>query len=84
MAIAKGIKKAAETKEEKRRRQAKEAGIILEKATKKKSDVVRRERGVGAPSVGKFKNGALIIGKKELAAMSGSKSSNGKAGKRRK
>lgn len=82
MHIAKGLKRAREDRETKRRREAKEAGIILEREERKSSKPVNRERGVGAPSIGRFKGGALIIGKDEVAAMTKSKSkSGGKGGK---
>lgn len=75
-----GIKAKAASKEEKRRREAKENGIILEKPTAKvsKASTGRRERGVGNPSVGKFSGGTLNLGKRDLLAVQGSKRGPGK------
>lgn len=62
-----GIKTKAATKDEKRRREAKENGIILEKpAPKKKTSNKRRERGVGGPSVGKFSGGTLNLSQRDI------------------
>lgn len=64
-----GIKAKAATKEDKRRREAKENGIILEKPSKvsKSSNNGRRERGVGGSSVGKFSGGTLNLNKQDIA-----------------
>ncbi|KAF9890920.1 hypothetical protein FE257_005177 [Aspergillus nanangensis] len=62
-----GIKAKAEKKEDKRRVEARENGIILEKqAPKTKSTQGRRERGVGGPSIGKFTGGTLNLSKQDL------------------
>ncbi|KAJ5833327.1 hypothetical protein N7474_001638 [Penicillium riverlandense] len=78
-----GIKAKAATKEEKRRREAKENGIILEKPAPKvsKSSSGRRERGVGGPTIGKFAGGTLNLGKRDLAAMQGPKRRTAKGGR---
>lgn len=75
-----GIKAKAATKEEKRRREAKENGIILEKPAPKasKSSSGRRERGIGGPTIGKFAHGALNLAKRDLEAMQGPKRRPGK------
>ncbi|KAJ5099363.1 hypothetical protein N7532_006364 [Penicillium argentinense] len=51
-----GINAKAASKDEKRRREAKENGIILERPSKvtKSNNNGRRERGVGGSSIGKF------------------------------
>ncbi|KKK23611.1 hypothetical protein ARAM_002852 [Aspergillus rambellii] len=68
--IRKGIKAKAATKEEKRRREARENGIILEKpAPKFKGSSGRRERGVGGPSIGKFAGGTLNLTKRDIAVV---------------
>ncbi|KAI5301571.1 hypothetical protein KEM55_001641, partial [Ascosphaera atra] len=54
MSHRKGIITKSAQKEEIRRREAKENGIILEKPIKQKSKNTRRERGIGGPAVGKF------------------------------
>jgi hypothetical protein len=63
-----GIKAKAATKDEKRRREAKENGIILEKPNKvtKSSNNSRRERGVNGASVGKFSSGTLNLNKQDI------------------
>jgi hypothetical protein len=78
-----GIKAKAVTKEEKRRREAKENGIILEKPAPKvsKSSGGRRERGVGGPTIGKFAGGTLNLGKRDLMTMQGPKRRPGKGGR---
>lgn len=81
----KGINAKAAMKEERRRREARENGIILEKPTfKSKASDKRRERGVGGPSVGKFAGGTLHLSKKDLSAIQGSRRTpKGKAKGRR-
>jgi hypothetical protein len=65
-----GIKAKAEKREERRRLEAKENGIILEKPTpKSKTSVGRRERGVGGPTIGKFSGGTLNLSKRDLSAI---------------
>ncbi|KAE8412588.1 hypothetical protein BDV36DRAFT_300761 [Aspergillus pseudocaelatus] len=67
-----GIKAKAEKKDDKRRREARENGIILEKpAPKTKPSTGRRERGVGGPSIGKFAGGTLNLSKRDLSAIQG-------------
>lgn len=82
-----GIKAKAAAKEDKRRKEAKENGIILEKPTKvTKSSSGRRERGVGGSSIGKFSGGTLNLSKHDLHKMQGPKgrSSKGKGKKGRR
>ena len=70
----KGIKTKAAEREENRRRMAQENGIILDKAVKsKKRDESKRQRGIGAPSVGKFQGGMLKLSKKDIATIEGPK-----------
>ncbi|KAL5362749.1 hypothetical protein BJX96DRAFT_166905 [Aspergillus floccosus] len=65
-----GINAKAEKREEKRRLEAKENGIILEKPTpKSKTSAGRRERGVGGPTIGKFSGGTLNLSKRDLSAV---------------
>ncbi|KAJ1704939.1 hypothetical protein F9C07_2102545 [Aspergillus flavus] len=67
-----GIKAKAEKKDDKRRREAKENGIILEKPVPKaRPSNGRRERGVGGPSIGKFAGGTLNLSKRDLSAIQG-------------
>jgi hypothetical protein len=72
----KGIIAKQGEREEKRRREARENGIILEKATlgTKKSKVGKRDRGVGGPGVGKFSGGTLTLSKKDIFDIEGPRS----------
>jgi len=71
MAHRKGIISKQKMRDERRRAEAKENGVILEKETKKRKVVGKRERSVGGPSIGKFKGGTLTLNKKELASITG-------------
>ncbi|PQE32766.1 swr1-complex 5 protein [Rutstroemia sp. NJR-2017a WRK4] len=78
MKMRKGIVKAAEEKAERRRREAKENGIVLERERrgggKGKSGGVRRERGVGAPAVGRLVGGATLrLSKRDVEGIEGPK-----------
>ena len=80
----KGIMAKATAREEKRRREAKENGIILEKkGSGNRIKDTRRDRGLDAPSVGKFRNGTLRLSKKDVADIEGprrfSKATRGKS-----
>ncbi|KAK5151511.1 hypothetical protein LTR04_006599 [Oleoguttula sp. CCFEE 6159] len=77
----KGIIAKASEKEEKRRREAKENGIVLEKVAMKRSAEGKRERGVGGPAVGKFRGGTLKLSKRDVASIEGPKRGGAK-GKR--
>jgi len=71
MSHRKGITATATSKEAKRRQEAKENGIILEKAAQVKKVEEKRERGVGGANVGRFKGGTLKLSKHDLAGMKG-------------
>ena len=74
LAQRKGITAKVTEREELRRREAQENGIILEKAGKRKrKDSIMRQRGIGAPSVGKFQGGMLKLNKKDIAEIEGPK-----------
>ena len=78
MAQRKGIMAKAAEREENRRRDARENGIILEKASQTKRRVdAKRERGIGAPAVGKFHGGTLRLSKKDIAEIQGPKRLSG-------
>ena len=69
-----GIKAKSAERNELRRRQAQENGIILEKASKCNGmGSSRRQRGIGAPSVGKFQGGMLKLSRKDVAGIEGPK-----------
>lgn len=73
MSHRKGMITKAGKKEEKRRHEAKENGIILEKAkmATKKTSTGKRDRGIGAPGVGKFSGGTLTLSKKDIYEIEG-------------
>ncbi|KAI9894465.1 MAG: hypothetical protein M1814_003223 [Vezdaea aestivalis] len=62
-----GIDRKKAEVEEKRRKEARENGIILERKTKEKEKRAHRDRGVGDPSVGKFKGGTLSLSRRDIA-----------------
>lgn len=78
-----GIQAKAIKTDTNRRREAKENGIILEKPVfkQRKINAKRRERGVGAPAVGKFSGGTLKLSKHDLASIQGPSRKGGKGGK---
>ena len=81
-----GIKAKADMKEDRRRREARENGIILEKPAPKSNSnsSKRRERGVGGSSIGKFAGGSLNLSKRDVAAIQGPRrSTKGKSKGRR-
>lgn len=85
MSHRKGIIAKAEMKEAKRRQEAKENGIILEKpAPKKKDKPKRRERGIGGPAVGKFAGGTLRLSKRDLMSITANSNASGGGKKRRR
>ena len=89
----KGIVAKSLGKAEKRRREAKENGIILEKIGKQGGvggkRVRERERGIGGPNIGRFKGGTLKLSRKDIVDIEGPRSGSkaiktgGGKGKRR-
>ncbi|EFR00700.1 hypothetical protein MGYG_03705 [Nannizzia gypsea CBS 118893] len=77
MSHRKGISAKATQKEDRRRREAQENGIILERPSlaKSKPAAKKRERGIGGPSVGKFVGGTLKLSRRDVMAIQGPKSS---------
>ncbi|KAI2639602.1 hypothetical protein GGS26DRAFT_274850 [Hypomontagnella submonticulosa] len=90
MSHRKGIVAAATSREAKRRKEARENGIILERPTagvgKGKPKMRKRERAVDAPAVGRLRNGMLKLSKKDIADIQGDGrgSRGGGGGKRRR
>ncbi|KAK0623396.1 hypothetical protein B0T14DRAFT_516127 [Immersiella caudata] len=87
MNMRKGITKAVESKEEKRRREARENGIVLERVVKGKGKVqkkTRRERPVDMPSVGKMRGAELKISAREIKAIEAEGRRKEKGGRRRR
>lgn len=70
-----GIARKALGKEERRRKEAIENGIILENPTnnKKVRKEERRQRSIGTPNVGRFKGGMLKLSKRDVAKIEGPK-----------
>lgn len=66
MSHRKGIVKKSTERELKRRSDATEGGIILEKEKRKVKFTGKRERAVGAPTVGKFRHGLLSLSKRDV------------------
>jgi hypothetical protein len=76
MAQRKHMIQKARSTDEKRRAEAKEAGVVLErptmgKATGKRDENRKRDRAVGLPSVGKFRGGTLSLSKKDVQSITG-------------
>ena len=68
LAQRKGISAKKSEREYNRRREAQENGIILEKvASGKGKRESKRERVIGAPTVGKFRGGTLQLSKRDVA-----------------
>ncbi|KAI1801622.1 hypothetical protein F4811DRAFT_453937 [Daldinia bambusicola] len=94
MAHRKGIVAAAAARESKRRKEARENGIILErpagvkggKGGKPNPTMRKRERAVDAPAVGRLRNGMLKLSRKDIAEIQGDdrRSRGGSGGKRRR
>lgn len=86
MSHRKGITLKAREKEQKRRSEAREGGIVLEKEVRKRKFLKEREKGVGGPGVGRFKGGTLSLSKRDVADITGSRGSKGgsKAGRKGK
>lgn len=88
MNMRKGINTARDAKEDKRRREAKENGIILEKAVSKKPKKSKGRGGlaVDMPGMGRFSGGELKLSKREVRAveMEGMRPDSGKRRRRRR
>jgi hypothetical protein len=83
MHMRKGMTAAADAREAKRRREAKENGIILERETGKKR---RQERGRGGdvdrPGVGRLKGAELRISERDVRSIEGTRDAFGRRGRR--
>ena len=73
LAQRRGILEKSAKKERNRRQEAFENGIILEKPTKRKDKVTKRQRGIGAPGVGRFHGGTLKLSRQDVAEIQGPK-----------
>lgn len=84
LSFRKGIAEKAQRREEARRKEAKEAGIVLERKQAVKKHRERRERAVGGPAVGKFRGGMLVLSRKDVASIEGPRQKvHGEKGRRR-
>ncbi|KAK7430036.1 pre-rRNA processing and 40S ribosomal subunit assembly [Neonectria magnoliae] len=85
MNIRKGIVAASGARETKRRREAKENGVILERETSKKSK--RKERGrdlaVDRPGVGRLKGAELRLSDRDVRGIEGVRDTFGRRGGKR-
>lgn len=90
MGMRKGINTAKQDREDRRRREARENGIILETAQKKGGGKkMAKGRGgvaVDMPGMGKFRNGELRLSNREVKAveMEGKRFDSGKKRRRRR
>lgn len=84
MNMRKGIVAAADAREAKRRREAKENGVILERETGKKKG--RRDRGrdvaVDRPGVGRLKGAELRLSDKDIKSIEGGRDTFGRRSRR--
>lgn len=71
MTHRKGIIAKAKDKEGRRRREAKDNGIVLEKEVRDTKPEKKRVRGVTGPSMGKFAGGMLKLSKRDVASITG-------------
>lgn len=74
MGMRKGINASVAGKEAKRRREAKENGIVLEREEKKdtrRRTAGRREGDVDAPAVGRLRGAQLTLSKRDIMSMQG-------------
>ncbi|KAJ3524254.1 hypothetical protein NM208_g12131 [Fusarium decemcellulare] len=84
MNMRKGIVAAADAREAKRRREAKENGVILERETGKKKK--RRERGgdlaVDRPGVGRLRGAELRLSDRDIRNIESGRDAFGRRGRR--
>lgn len=78
MSHRKGIQGRKRMREGKRRDEAKENDIVLEKKQRTKATTGKRERTVDAPGLGRFRGGTLKLSKSEIAGMQGPSRSPGR------
>jgi hypothetical protein len=90
MAMRKGIEAKKVEREKERRREAREGGIVLERAgggsvggrgkgkrSRRGGGRKEREREIGAPGVGVMKGGTLVLGKGDVEKIEGRARSGG-------
>ncbi|KJR88715.1 uncharacterized protein SPSK_07654 [Sporothrix schenckii 1099-18] len=86
MAMRKGIAAAAASRESKRRQEARESGIVLERpALKPSKSAAKRMRAVDAPAVGRLRGSELKLRDRDVRAIEGPKKAmHGKKRKKRR
>ncbi|KAF6837293.1 hypothetical protein CPLU01_03157 [Colletotrichum plurivorum] len=72
MAFRKGMNAKAAGRESKRRAQARENGIVLEREAPKKAKRSRAERSVDGPSVGRMRGAQLTLSERDIRSIEGS------------
>lgn len=83
MNMRKGMVAAADARETKRRREAKENGVILEReAGKKKKTKSRRDLGVDRPGVGRLRGAQLSLSERDVKRIEGGRDAFGRRSKR--
>lgn len=83
MNIRKGKEAAATGREFKRRKEARENGIILERATTGKKQRQRtKEKGLDGPGMGKFKGAQLTLNKRDVEQLQNSRDRFGRSSRR--
>lgn len=84
MSHRKGIVAKQKLKEDKRRQEAFDVGIVLEKKVRKKTMDPKRLRGVGGAGIGKARGATLSLSQDDISKIQGPKQTAGKKrGKRR-
>lgn len=85
MAMRKGIVAAAAARDKKRRQEAKESGIVLERPTLKPSkSAAKRMRAVDAPAVGRLRGSELKLRDRDVREIEGPRKTMGKKKKKRR
>ena len=69
----KGISEKAASREQTRRRDAADNGVILERAKAVTKPAQRREKGIGGPGLGQFKGGTLRLSSRDVRSIEGPK-----------
>jgi hypothetical protein len=73
MAHRRGILSKDFDRETKRRKEAAESGVVLEKARAVAKFTKPREKGIGGPNIGKFRSGTLTLNSRDLRSIQGPK-----------
>jgi hypothetical protein len=84
MNIRKGVNALASARETKRRREAKENGVILEREAPKKTKGggKRKEFGLDRPGVGRMSGANLKLSDRDIKSIEGTRDTFGRRGRR--